>query len=142
MDYKNGKIYSLRSYQTNDIYIGSTCSPFNKRIYKHKNNYKRWKEGKYAYITAFEIIKYDDCYIELIDLYPCNSKIELHKRHGELIRDMECVNKIIPGRTGKQYKIDHQDKIKQYRKQHYINNQDKIKEYDKQKQKIKYIIYY
>lgn len=24
-DYNKGKIYSLRSHQTNDIYIGSTC---------------------------------------------------------------------------------------------------------------------
>ena len=132
MDYKNGKIYAIRSYQTDMIYIGSTCSPLNKRFYEHKRKYKSYLNGNYRYVTSFEIVKYNDCYIELIELYPCNSKIELHKREGELIREMNCVNKFIPGRTQKQYKIDNQDKIKQYLKQYRIDNRDKRKQYEKQ----------
>jgi len=133
MDYKNGKIYSIRSYQTDEIYIGSTCTSLSKRLYKHKDVYKRYNEGKRKHIvSAFEILKYDDCYIELIELYPCNSKIELHKREGELIREMDCVNKFIPGRTMKQYYIDNQDKIKQQRKQYYKDNREKIKQKEKQ----------
>jgi len=130
MDYKNGKIYAIRSYQTDIIYIGSTCSPLSKRFYNHKYKYKQWKQGEYRYITSFEIFKYDDAYIELIELYPCNSKIELHKREGEYIRNMECVNKVIPNRTIKEWRKDNRNNIIEYHKQY--RKQDKRKQYEKQ----------
>ena len=31
MDYKNGQIYCIRSYQTDHIYIGSTAQPLHKK---------------------------------------------------------------------------------------------------------------
>jgi predicted GIY-YIG superfamily endonuclease len=61
MDYKNGKIYCIRSHKSNDVYIGSTTQPLHKRFYHHKNNYKYWKNGKYHYVTSFKLIdNYDD----------------------------------------------------------------------------------
>ena len=130
MDYKNGKIYSIRSYQTDEIYIGSTCSPLNKTIWNHKAKYKQYLNDKSHYLTSFEILKYDDYYIELIELYPCNSKIELHKKQGEYIRDMDCVNKVMPGRTNKesckQYRETNKNKIKEKGKIYRENNKEKI----------------
>ena len=127
-DYTKGKIYSIRSYQTDKIYIGSTIQPLSVRIGGHKGNYKKYLNDKYHYLTSFEIIKYDDCYIELIELFSCNSKEELLKKEGELIRSIECVNKCIAGRTPKEYYEEHKDENKQYREE----NKDRIKEYDKQ----------
>lgn len=112
-NYQNGKIYSLRSYQTDDIYIGSTTQSLALRKGGHQRDYKRYSNGKYHFVTSFNIIKFDDCYIELIEKYSCNSKNELEKREGELIRERDCVNKIVVGRTPKEYKKKYRDENKQ-----------------------------
>ncbi len=106
-DYTKGKIYSIRSYQTDEIYIGSTTQALSMRIGGHRANYKKYLNDKYEYITSFKIIKYDDCYIELIELCSCNSKEELFKKEGEFIRSMKCVNRCIAGRTRKEYHEEH-----------------------------------
>jgi len=132
-NYNNGKIYCLRSHQTDDVYYGSTTQKkLAVRKGGHRSNYKRWLNGKGNYVTSFELVKYDDCYIELVELYPCTCKGELDRREGEIIRDNECVNKIIAGRTRKEYRIDNVEKIKEDRKKYRLVNTDKIKEYDKE----------
>jgi hypothetical protein len=117
MDYKNGKIYTIRSYQTDEIYIGSTTQTLTKRLSKHKADFKWWKKGKHRYLTSFDIVKYDDVYIELLELCPCENKMELFKHEGEFIRSMDCVNKLIAGRTFKEYLDEYREK-----------NKDKIKQ--------------
>jgi len=118
MGYENGKIYVLRSHQTEDIYLGSTQQQLYKRFHQHKTHYNRWKEGKKHYITSNELFKYDDCYIELLEEYPCDNKMELCRREGELIRSINCVNKFIAGRTkaecDKEYGETHKAQIKEY----------------------------
>ena len=123
MDYKNGKIYTIRSYQTDDIYIGSTTQTLTKRLSTHKSNFKRWKKGTQHYVTSYDIIKYDDVYIELLELWPCSNKMELCRREGELIRSMDCINKNVNGRTDKERK----EYIKEYKKEYYQENKEKIK---------------
>jgi len=133
MNYQNGKIYCIRSNATDNIYIGSTCQQLFKRLYDHRKNYKSYLDKKYRYTSSYDIVKFDDSYIELIELYPCNSKIELLKREGEIIRQTNnCVNKNIAGREGKQYYNDNIDKLKQIKKQYNLDNKDKISEYKKQ----------
>ena len=122
MNYQNGKIYTIRSYQTDNVYYGSTTQPLSKRLSKHKETYKRYQNEKYHYVTSFEIIKYEDCYIELYENCPCNSKAELEKREGECIRSNECVNKCIPCRSSRQYYLVNKDKIKKY----YEDNKENI----------------
>jgi len=103
-NYNNGKIYCLRSHQTNDVYYGSTTQKkLAVRKGGHKADYKRWVAGKGHYKTSFELVKYDDCYIELVELYPCKCKGELERREGEIIRYNECINKsYCCGRTKKE----------------------------------------
>ena len=135
VNYANGKIYCIRSHQTNDIYIGSTCQTLSKRMTNHRNDYKRYTEGKTKrYTSSFDILKYGDAYIELIELYPCNQKCELLKQEGGVIRDRKCVNKRIAGRTKKQYYLDNKDEIKQYHNQYYQDNKDELKQSKKQYQ--------
>lgn len=83
MNYKNGKIYAIRSYQTEEIYIGSTTQTLTKRLSSHKRNICNSKL----------ILQYPDAYIELIENFPCNSKEELNRKEGEHIRANNCVNK-------------------------------------------------
>ena len=132
MDYKNGKIYTIRSYQTDDIYIGSTTQILTKRLSYHTKNYKCWKNGKYHYVSSFELIKYGDAYIELLELCSCDSKMELGRREGELIRSMDCVNKRIEGRTKQEYLEDTKEYRKKWAVEYYENNKEKIKEYNKE----------
>ena len=112
VNYKNSKIYTIRSHHTDKIYIGSTANELRKRLYQHKKNYKYYLNGRYNYVSSFEIVKYDDAYIELYEYYECNNKVELLKREGELIRELDCVNKVIPGTTNK-------ESCKEYRKKKY-----------------------
>ena len=132
--YQNAKIYTIRSHQTDKYYIGSTCSPLHKRLYEHKLDFKRFKAGKYHHVSSFEIIKYDDCYIELYEAFKCENRNELTKREGEIIRlhKNELVNVRIESRTRKEYRIENADKIKQTNKQYYKENSDKIKQNMKQ----------
>ena len=128
INYQNSKIYTIRSHQTDKIYIGSTCNELRKRLYQHKQDYKRFLKNKYHIVSSFEILKYDDCFIELYEKYPCSDKMELHKREGEIIRSLDCVNKLIPARTKKEGK-----------KEYYQKNKEKVlkrqKEYYEKKKK-------
>jgi len=140
MEYQNGKIYTIRSFQTEKYYIGSTNhKTLSQRLSKHRGNYRDWlKDNDKDYVTSFEILKYDDCYIELLELYPCNLKAELHKREGELIRIHKdsLVNRCIPCRTLKEYKIDNKEimavKAKIHNNIYRVVNKKKIRDYKTQ----------
>jgi hypothetical protein len=144
VNYQNSKIYAIRSYQTDDVYIGSTTQPLSKRIGEHRNDKKKYDVGKTNFVTSFKLLEHPDAYIELIELFPCNTKEELHKREGEIIRNTEhCVNKCIPGRTMQEWRIENKEKLQEQNKQYYkskkgkIFNRNKCKKYYKEnKQKI------
>jgi len=144
-NYKNSKIYKLWSPQGDDIYIGSTVNSLAKRKAQHKEEYIKGK----GITSKILFEKYDDIRIELIEDFPCENRMELNKREGHYIRTLVCVNKIIPGRTSKEYFQDNKEKIKEYLeinkehiKEYLENNREKIKErkhewYEKNKEKIK-----
>jgi hypothetical protein len=117
-DYKNSKVYAIRSFKTKNIYIGSTVQPLSRRMTGHRNDYKCYKKNIKNYITSFEILKHGDAYIELIELCNCSCNAELRKIEGKWIRKKDCVNKNIPGRNKKQYYVDNKDSIKEYRDDH------------------------
>jgi hypothetical protein len=111
------------------VYIGSTTQSLAKRIGGHKVNYKAYSVNGKRYISSYEIIKYPDAYVELIEVFPCNNKMELCKREGQIIRTTEnTTNRRIEGRTIQEYRSDNVVKIKQYR----IDNADTMKDYNKQ----------
>lgn len=124
--YQDSKIYALRSYQTDKVYIGSTYNTLAKRFGSHKSDFKNPKN----YITSHEILKYEDCYIELVEDFPCNSKNELNRREGQVIRETNCVNKFISGRTHREYCNDNPELIAAINKRTYDKHKhtDKFKE--------------
>tara|TARA_R110000868_G_scaffold120367_1_gene319454 strand:+ start:852 stop:1487 length:636 start_codon:yes stop_codon:yes gene_type:complete len=132
--YHKSKIYTIRSYRTDEYYIGSTCDALHKRLYSHRLHYKHYLNDKSNFITSFDIIKYEDHYIELLEEYKCENRNELTKREGELIRKYkdEIVNCKIEGRTEKEYREDNKDKIKEYQKEYYEDNKDKLNEQKKE----------
>jgi hypothetical protein len=132
-DFNKAKIYKIVSYQTDKIYIGSTTSRLSKRLSEHISCYKSYLKGKYSYVTSYEVVKFEDCDIILLESVECNSKDELHARERYWIECSDCVNKHIPTRTKKQYNIDNKDKVADNKKQYYVDNKDKLLDHMKQK---------
>jgi len=132
-DYQRGKIYKLYSPSKNLIYYGSTIETLAQRLAKHKYEYKKYNEdNSRKYYTSFLVLDCEDYKIELVEEYGCNNKQQLDKKEGEYIKNNECVNNRIAGRTKKEYNIDNADKIKEHKKQYNIENASKIKEQTKQ----------
>jgi len=126
----SGKIYTVRSYKSDQVYVGSTIQELSMRMGGHRADYKK---GTVLGKNKLIVENIEDWYIELYELYPCNLKTELKKREGEVIRKIGTLNKQIAGRTKKEYYIDNADKIKEKMKEYNIENADKIKEKDKQR---------
>ena len=60
-----GRIYKISSDQTDKVYYGSTTKTLNQRLSKHKKDYRQYLNGNYHFVTSFDIVKFDDCKIEL-----------------------------------------------------------------------------
>lgn len=96
--YNNGVIYSIR-FRDNDklIYIGSTIQPLYKRFHDHK-----FKVTSLCnYIAEHYNYKWDLCYIELLEKFPCSCRAELEKREGEIIRNYKANTEYIIINTNK-----------------------------------------
>jgi len=127
--YQSGKIYTIRSPHTDKYYIGSTIEKYlSNRFSSHNSKYNSFLIGKGNNVTSYEILKLGEAYIELLELFQCNSKLELHKREGELIREhkLNCVNKLIAGRTVKEYLIDNKESIGEKTKMYLKDNKQML----------------
>jgi hypothetical protein len=113
-NYQNTKIYKIESDMGDKIYVGSTAKDYlSQRFQQHKSSYKQWKNGKCGKITSYELFDeygVENCKIVLIEEYPCNSKDAKNAREGYHIKELNCVNKNIAGRTKKEYQQSDQGK--------------------------------
>jgi hypothetical protein len=132
-DYQKGKIYKIVDLQEKMTYIGSTIKTLAQRMANHRSSYKSKKY--YSSHDIFDTFGIENCKILLIENFPCNSKDELNRREGELIRQFDCVNKQIAGRTMMEYLADNKTVIAQQQlernKKYRANNKTKIFEYQK-----------
>lgn len=147
--YENGKIYKIEAINGDegDIYIGSTTEKYlSNRMGKHRNNYKNRKNAtKPSIVTAFKLFdKYgiDNCVITLLEIVSCQCIEELLAKERIHIQSLNCVNRIVPLRTYKEWCQDNKEDIKEKakiynevnkekliknRKDHYANNKDQHK---------------
>ena len=143
--YQNSKIYKIVDNGYTKCYIGSTYNALCKRMYKHREAYKRYLDGKCQRTTSYELFDefgVDNCKIELVESYPCCSRDELNAREGYWIRQTECVNRVVVGRTRKEYYYEHKDEMNTTRKINAQKNVErenarKIKWADENKEKVK-----
>lgn len=146
--YSEGKIYTIKNkHDDTQVYVGSTIQSLECRKSKHKHdgNTERCKNW-----SLYRIIdnNWDDWELTLYSLYPCNSKVELCRREGEVIREIGTLNERIAGRTVKEryveekvkiaglmkeYYLRKQDEILKKKREYYIRNRDIIREKSKQK---------
>jgi hypothetical protein len=107
-DYKKGKIYMIWSPSTDKVYIGSTTQTLCRRFQEHRSQN----------CSSQDILALGDARIELVEEYPCNNRMELNRREGEIIRERNCVNIVMPGRT--------KEMKQEYDKEYYKDNKELI----------------
>ena len=126
MEIITGIIYCLKSNKTDKIYIGSTTQKLNDRFTNHKSDYKNKKDVYHN--SAFELLKYNDCYCEVIKEVVCTKHKLLELEGEEIKKNKKSVNKLIAGSMVKytdfkeykrQYDKEYQEKNKEYRTEYY-----------------------
>jgi len=120
-DYKNGKIYQIVCNETGEIYVGSTALSLEDRLSSHQKDEKRDHR-----CCSKQIIYRGNYYIELLQNYPCNSRCELEQKEGEYQRVIECINRRIAGRTGKEWNQDNKEWVSKRRKAHKKLNKEHL----------------
>ena len=125
--YAKAKIYKLVDIATGDVlYVGSTLSTL-----KH-----RWQIHRAHFDHGFTRPLYDnlrgqgktiqDTQIELITLFPCNSKYELHSKERDIIKEVKPKwNKQVPTRTAAEWEIDNRVRRRLYKREWERRNKDR-----------------
>ena len=90
--YEKGKIYKIWSLETSEVYVGSTCSELYKRMSKHRCEAKC--RAKFRLHHEMNRLGCDVFMIELVEHHPCSCANELHKREGEIIRELGASSSI------------------------------------------------
>jgi len=114
-DLKNGKIYKIVCHETDEVYYGSTVQTLSDRISSHKKD---------KTCMARQIIERGNYSIVLIKDFPCNSKQELEREEGIYIRNNECINKKVAGRTYQEFKKDNPEIVKMWSRKDYEKHKD------------------
>lgn len=124
VNYTNSKIYQIMNITNTKRYIGATTLPhLSQRFQQHKMAYKYWKQhnqGYYTSFTLFEEFGIENCIIELLETFSCETKDQLNKKEGEYIRNLDCVNRVIPQRTQSEHYIDNRQEIRTYANEQMI----------------------
>ena len=128
VNYSLGKIYKIEPITGGEVYIGSTSLPLlSTRMANHRSGYKRWKGGKGKKTTSYDLFeKYgvENCQILLLENVNATNKDELAAREGHWIRNTACVNKIIVGRTQREWVDDNKESYSLYHLQYRKNNKE------------------
>jgi hypothetical protein len=121
-----GRVYKITSPNTDKIYIGSTTKSLKERFTRHMASYKSYtNETGTQYITSFEILKFGNINIELLEELLVTKK-ELHKRERyfiELNKEI-ATNKAIPTRTDAEYRFDYKEIRAKNQLEYNIKNKD------------------
>jgi len=125
-DYSKTIIYKIVCNITGEVYYGHTVQGLETR--------QRIHEAPSNRCTSRQIIDRGDWQMIEIEKYPCANKKEAHVREGWWIKNNECVNKYVAGRTVEEYRQtpEYQEKVRIYKEA----NKDKMAEYHRNYEKI------
>jgi group I intron endonuclease len=145
MDFSKGKIYAIRNYDNDKIYIGSTVQKLCSRMSSHRKDAKTRPHSIYKAMNEIGIDKF---YIELIEDYPCENIEQLRSREGHFIRQFDSMkngyNEKLAGRSEKEraleYYYEHQEeqiaRSRAYREQHREELNERVREYGKKNKEL------
>ena len=98
--YQNSKIYKIYSDLGDKVYIGCTTKQYlSQRMAKHKYDYTYYKKKRedtgfafvYSYLL-FDEYGVNNCKIELLEAYPCNSIDKIRQRESHNIKTIPNIN--------------------------------------------------
>ena len=101
----------------------------------HRRAYNRYKNEKTNFTSVYALFEEygnENCKIELVELYPSNTKDELLARESHHQRENDCINKILAKRTKQEYQQDNKRTIQEYKKQYIQDNKEKLNERHRQ----------
>ncbi len=61
------RFYKIVSANTDKCYIGSSVQNLEERLRQHEKDYKGFQDGKYHYVSSFDILDFKDYSIQLIE---------------------------------------------------------------------------
>lgn len=97
----DGNIYKIVSSNFDKIYIGSTSLSLEERLVWHETDFEEWltHDFKKQYLSSFEILKYGDYKIELLEFCPNVIYKEMYERekYYQIINYKDTVNIRIAG---------------------------------------------
>jgi hypothetical protein len=140
-DYQQGKIYKITG--GDETYYGSTALTLKERMWAHKSNYNRWTNGvvdrKCACFNLFDKYGFDNCPIELVEDYPCETKKELLIREDWYMDNNECINEK-SAYTSKEKALeqmrqrhhDHKEEANKKSRQRYLDHKEEALEQRRQ----------
>jgi group I intron endonuclease len=95
VNYANGKIYCIRNYLDDEIYVGSTCNTLGRRMSGHREDCKKAKSSRlYDHMKKLGVSAF---YIELLEPFPCENIEQLNARESHYVREMGTLNSRLPG---------------------------------------------
>ena len=119
-EYKCSKIYKIVDKTNDNQYYGATTEPtLARRLAKTVQDYKTYLNGNRHNCCVYQILENNNYEIILVEKFPCNSKDELHAQLAKHIRENECINKVVLGRTRKEYREDNKEVLKEKRHEYY-----------------------
>ena len=131
-NYQNAKIYRIKSLHSDDEYIGSTCNSLARRMTGHRDAFNKFKKGEGNYCSSYHLFEIGGEYIELIEIFPCNTRQELFIKEGEHVKaSLNNVNKLIPGRTYQEWYEANKHILSEKHKLYRETHKEQIKAKDK-----------
>ena len=124
--FQNEKIYRIVDVAYNKCYYGSTIETLSRRMAHHKLHHKKHLNNEAKCNRSVNVIfdEYgiENCKIELVERFPCETKEEMRKREGFYIQNNDCVNKHIAGRSKREYQTATREHKNQKQRDYYQQN--------------------
>ena len=132
MNFQKAKIYKIWNNTNDKLYIGSSCSTLGNRMAKHRYNARNSTENSLLY-DEMRRLGIDNFFIELMEETPCENIEQLRAIEGKYIRKYGTLNKIIAGRTNKEWFDENREYKREmdrmYRQSHKEQNSENCKKW-------------
>ena len=81
-----GYIYIIYSDDHSDVYIGSTKLDLDERLKQHELNLRKFKRGKYNYVSSYDILEQGNYQIDWLHKGEHKSRRSLRLVEGKIIK--------------------------------------------------------
>ncbi len=125
---RTAEIYKITA-TSGKCYIAYTTTPLSFRLANFKHEYKLYKQGKpHSKSTLWALWdEGPDWTLQVLETMKFDQTMVLRRHVGSIVKNnSQCVNKIIPGRTDKEYYQDNKDKYKLRDAEKYRQQRSKL----------------